>query len=151
MPALSALHEDVPWGDLDHAPALLDISHYREWYRQLDPHGQNIHRGRAWRSGGRPLSQRRRPRPRSARRKPVSSWITPSPCSLLELSSVIDHKSSHYVQWNIAHPDTKDAVRQIFNPLRRPSARCLIVAARARQTIFLASRRTGARVSKCIV
>ena len=46
MPALSALHEDVPWGDLDHAPALLDISHYREWYRQLDPHGQNIHRGR---------------------------------------------------------------------------------------------------------
>src|SRR5215470_12722382 len=36
MPALSALHEDAPWGDLGHAPALVDISHYREWYRQLE-------------------------------------------------------------------------------------------------------------------
>jgi RimJ/RimL family protein N-acetyltransferase len=43
MPALSALHEDVPWGDLDHAPALLDISHYREWYRQLDRIGGAHH------------------------------------------------------------------------------------------------------------
>jgi hypothetical protein len=42
----------------------------------------------------------------------------------------------------------RTTVSQIFNPLRRPSARCLIVAARARQTIFLASRRAGARVGK---
>jgi RimJ/RimL family protein N-acetyltransferase/GNAT superfamily N-acetyltransferase len=43
LPALSALHEDAPWGDLDHAPALLDISHYREWYRQLDRIGGAHH------------------------------------------------------------------------------------------------------------
>jgi hypothetical protein len=43
MPALSALHEDVRWGDLDHAPALLDISHYREWYGQLDRIGGAHH------------------------------------------------------------------------------------------------------------
>jgi hypothetical protein len=31
------------WGNLDHAPALLDISHYREWYRQLDRIGGAHH------------------------------------------------------------------------------------------------------------
>jgi RimJ/RimL family protein N-acetyltransferase len=43
IPALSALHEDAPRGNLDHAPALLDISHYREWYRQLDRIGGAHH------------------------------------------------------------------------------------------------------------
>src|SRR5262249_23052886 len=32
----------------------------------------------------------------------------PSLCSLLELSSVMNHEWSHYIQWNISRPDSKD-------------------------------------------
>jgi GNAT superfamily N-acetyltransferase len=43
LPELSALFEDQPWGELDHAHTPLEISHYREWYRQLDRSGGAHH------------------------------------------------------------------------------------------------------------
>jgi GNAT superfamily N-acetyltransferase len=43
LPAFSRLHEDVPFGDLDHGATRLDIDHVREAYRQLDRFGGAHH------------------------------------------------------------------------------------------------------------
>jgi hypothetical protein len=65
----------------------------------------------------------------------------PSSRSLLELSSVMNHESFRYVQWNIWRPDSKDDRSVKSSTLfAAPKRACLIVVARARQTIFLASR-----------